>query len=112
MLEKFGSSSRSKSGASFSRTNQGFGLGTGNRIAWMMRHGQPQPPIGGTLQTDHAGLIAQPDFVVHVPERGVGIALAGIGHRDASQVSVKLQPSALRSDGPYLSLQKGLIDAV
>jgi len=81
--------SRSPFQASLGGQHEGFGLHARNGSAWVMGHRQPQPPIGRACQADDARLVAQPDFVIHMPKGGIGIGLAGSGNGKAGQIAIQ-----------------------
>ncbi len=81
--------------ASFGGQHERFGLRARHRVAWVMGHRQPQPAIRRALQADEARLVAQPDFVIHMPKGGMGIGLAGIGNGNAGQIAIQAQPFSL-----------------
>ncbi len=58
--------------------------------------GEPEPPINGTFETHHGGLIAEMDSVVHVAIRSTGIGRTRVGgERRLTSWIQKVQQSGL-----------------
>ncbi len=75
-----------------------------------MGHRQPQPPIRRACQADDARLVAQPNFIIHMPKGGMRIGLAGIGHGNAGQIAIHAYPVPLRAQHLQLSSEVGVAD--
>ena len=89
LAQQLGAPSRLPFQASLGGQHERFGLRARHGIAWVMGHRQPQPSIRRAFQADDARLVAQPDIVIHMPKRGMGIRPAGIGHGNAGQIAIQ-----------------------